>query len=146
MKYNIELTDEQLKEIMAQQIKAKEIKPEYDFSEFVGRYNDVLCIFGEKMLKSIPWDGAISIDYESRSKFKYDDKLSYTECKLSELEYWDVFIAQGDSISLHNFHIYMGYCSNTRYRYQYLTQVGGVEYIEWDWINDDSEVIKINRD
>ena len=148
-----DLTPKQLQDVK-DQIKEYESKPEYDFSEFVGRWWRGLAIKWDKMLKSYKFggEGLITIDYNNTFRTNFDDKLSYTERKLSELEYWDLFITVVSAkvidlnMSYFEYFLWAGKKISTNiYHSQYIRSNDGIEAMDII-TRKDTEVIKINRD
>ena len=121
----------------------EEIKEEQiDFSKFIGRCNTELCIKWDKCLKSLSdWD----ITYSNINRDIYTDPISYTECTLSDLKYWDVYIYKSDNEKYkQNYKIYL-FLSEGKYMYQQLTNVWCYEFIDYWWNTADEECYKFNR-
>jgi hypothetical protein len=67
----------------------------YDFSEWVGKVCDNLCIFGDNvMLKSWNTIKGISIQYDNFHRDIYRENISYRETTLDNLQYGDIFITK----------------------------------------------------
>ena len=105
-----------------------------DFSKWIGRNRDDLCIFGKKMLQSVKsakfHDGEISVQYDNINRVDYNDSVEYEVIEEKDLKYGDIFI--DDIIKnprLEHFEIYIGKDENYIY-VQFLYQTRGVELIE----------------
>lgn len=100
-----------------------------DFSEFVGRWGNILCIKGEKLLRSFHNK---EIVYSNVGKEHYTDPLSYEEIPASELKKGDVFYCgsledaklEEGKMELIDFGIFKNDCY-----YYYLDNCDGKEFI-----------------
>jgi len=97
---NIKELEKKYQELWEEIERLKQANNKLDFSKFVGRREDILCIFGEKvMLKSLD-DWSLMFDNDNREQ--YNNKLNYIECKISELKIWDIFCLVKKEISDYN--------------------------------------------
>ena len=86
--------------------------------------------------------------YIESNREAYKDPLSYTECKLSDLEKWDVFILEeyAKNPKLQNFWIFMWKNKSWYYIGQHLDDNGWIETIAYNnYYSTNYDVIKINR-
>ena len=126
----------------------EEIEEQIDFSKFIWRCNTELCIKWTKFLKSFEhWD----IRYSIINRDIYNDPISYTECKLSDLKYWDVFFVKWMGIKrLANYGIFMGIDNKWIYHFQHLSDfiwIGlWMGLIINNYYSYDKDVYKFNRD
>ena len=125
----------------------EEIKEEIDFSKFIGRCNRDLVIKWFKGLKSLSdWD----ITYSNCNIRNYTFPISYTECKLSDLQYWDVFFVKWMDINrLAHYGIFMGIDNKWIYHFQHLSDfiwIGlWMGLIVNNYYSYDKDVYKFNR-
>jgi len=125
----------------------EEIKEQIDFSKFIGRCNTELCIKWTKYLKSFEyWD----IRYSTINRDIYNDPICYTECKLSDLQYWDVFFVKWMDINrLAHYGIFMGIDNKWIYHFQRLPDFIWMdirtELIINNYYSYDKDVYKFNR-
>ena len=106
-------------------------KEKMDFSKWIGRKGEDLCIFGEKMLHSVimPEDN-ISILYDDVCPEFYEDSVDYEVIEEKYLEYGDIII--DDRITnptLEDFGVFMGRHKPFFY-VQYICQRGAFQLIE----------------
>ena len=121
----------------------EEIEEQIDFSKFIWRWKKRLCIRWTGVLKSLDaWD----IVYSKYSDSIYNDPISYTECKLSNLKYWDVFFVKWNDINkLTNYGIFIGIDSKWAYHFQLLSDFMWMEVIINNYYLYDKDVYKFNR-
>ena len=125
----------------------EEIEEQIDFSKFIGRSAQDLCIKWTSFLKSFDdWD----IVYSKHSNTLYTDPISCTECKLSNLKYWDVFFVKWMDINrLSNYGIFMGIDNKWIYHFQRLPDFIWMdirtELIINNYYSYDKDVYKFNR-
>ena len=122
----------------------EEIKEEQiDFSKFIGRCANELCIKWTRFLKSFDdWE----IVYSKYGNTLYTDPISYTEGKLSNLKYWDVFFVKWMDINrLENYGIFIWKLSSWLYVFQFLAESFSIEYICHSVFWEDKDVYKFNR-
>lgn len=106
-------------------------KQQIDFSKFVGRYDDILAIKGNKYLKF--YKGVI---WDNYNKHFYTDELHYEEIDHTKLKDGDVYYAgsledaKGD-MKLDYFAIHIGFDDDDNSsRVLYLKKMRGNEIIE----------------
>lgn len=127
---NLESLEKKYQEL-GKEIEILKNKNKYDFSKFVGRFRNQLCIFWQRMLKSLgDWD----IMYDDYFKRWYKEDLHYEETTISKLKKWDVFILKKDAdsgdINVKDFNIYMWKDEDWCYISQCLGGFGEIEIIK----------------
>jgi hypothetical protein len=105
--------------------------PKIDYSKWIGRNNDDLCIKGNKLLKSNVYDGEIAVIYSNVERESFKDELHYETVSLSELKYGDVvdLRIEENNKYLGCFGIFIGCSKYNSYYFQCLSKDSIVEYI-----------------
>ena len=111
------------------------IEEKMDFSKWIGRNRDDLCIFGKKMLQSVKsakfHDGEISVQYDNINRVDYNDSVEYEVVEEKDLEFGDIFIDDDiENPDLKDFEIFMGKDENYIY-VQFLNEEYDFEFIDY---------------
>lgn len=130
-------------------IHTNEEENKIDFSQWIGRHSENLCIFGKnKMLKSLNYIDEINIAYNNMMRELYDKPINYEVIEQKDLKHGDVFIQ--DMIKnpkTYDFNIYLG--KNYDHVFiQYLDEFDDYEVVNYTYfhVNPNEKVKRFLRE
>jgi hypothetical protein len=122
-------------------------KKSCDFSQFIGRCDDFLCIKGNLMLKSVD-TAELDLRYNNAGRILYNDTISYDIIKVKDLKLGDVFImdeVEESGAELDDFGIFIGRDKDDDYVYQNLNNNFKLEKITDGMIDSCEEYELVKR-